>query len=70
MKYLLYIGLLVTTAIIISSAAVLIICIKACRQPRPKPKNKFSLINKLFAQKGDEPFDGNPDEILKNKNNK
>lgn len=67
MKYLPYIGLLVAAAIIVSLVTTITICVIIRRQPRPKPTNKFSLTNKLFAQKDDEPFDGNPDEILNKK---
>ncbi len=69
MKYLPYVGLLVAVAIIMGLATALIIYIKLRRQSRSKPTKKFSLMNKLFARQGDEPFDGNPDEILNKKNN-
>ncbi len=69
MKYLPYVGLLVAVAIIMGLATALIIYIKLRRQSRSKPTKKFSLMNWLFARQGDEPFDGNPDEILNKKNN-
>ncbi len=69
MKYLPYIVLLLAAAGLMSLASVIIIYIKVCRQPRPKTKKKSSWLDIIFAQKGDESFDGNPDEILNKKNN-